>query len=282
MLAEKCNAPISQLPDNIDEMDKFRVTHGSARALIKSGSVIPEARKNELLKVIEEAYPGQTIDESFLQQILKEKEPQACIKSPHGQLVVDFYKDPINGGIIVLEKLFRQHFLDTMIPKFMPKLWNVDHNANRLGIRALENRVDPEDLKIAGVDEKIIKSMIPQITVSQSPPNNATNDNYDDDEADNASVLSFYSASGNADYNSKVLSDDERYFSDATTVGSYYESCANSVMDPTEFQSFDDCTDQEDNFSDTSTLGSDNGHDMEDFSSGSETEVEEEIKIAKK
>lgn len=277
MLAEKCNAPIYQLPDNDDELKHFRIIQKSARALVKSSNSIPEARKIELMKVMQDAYPKQIINDDFLQQILKKKEPESCIRSPHGQLVVDFYKE--NGGIILLEKLFRQHFLDSMNPKFMPKLWNVNHNANRLGIRALENRVNAEDLKFAGVDEKMIESLIPQITISQSPP-----DNYnDDDETDNVSVLSFYSASGIADNTTSrgaLSGDDERYFSDTTTIGSYYESCANSIMDPNEFQSFDEPTEKEDNYSDTSTIGSDN--DMDDFSSGSDTEIEEEIKITKK
>lgn len=279
MLEKKCNAPIFQLPDNEDDMRRFRIIQKSARALIKNGNVIPEARKIELLNTIKEEYPEETIDEGFLKQILNEREPESFIKSPHGQLVVNFYK----GGIIELEKLFRQHFLDTMQPQFMPKFWSVNHNADRLGIRALENRVDPEDLKIAGVDEKIIESLIPQITVSPDTSSSVSPPVNDDDEMDNVSVLSFYSASGNADNNSKQLEltgDDERYFSDATTVGSYYESCANSVMDPTEFQSFEDLTQKDDNYSDTSTIGSESN--IGDFSSGSDTEVEEIQKVKNK
>lgn len=280
MLEIKCNAPIFQLPDNEDDLRKFKIIQRSAGALVKSRNLIPEARRNELLKIVEEAYPNQAIDEEFLKKLIKEKEPESFIKSPHGQLVVDYYKESSNGGIIELEKIFREHFLNTMNPKFMPKLWNVNHNANRLGIRALEKRVDPEDLKIAGVSEKIIESLIPQITV-QSPSTNEPKKNLlknDDDEDDNISVQSFYSATGNAENNSRDL--DERYYSDASTFGSYYESCANSVFDSSEFQSFDDDeTEKGDNFSETSTLGSDN--DMADFSSGSDTEIEEVIKISK-
>lgn len=76
------------------------------------------------------------------------------------------------GGLCELEKLWRQHFLNTMKPKYLPELWNVNHNANRyckyyetlekilllffffnrLGIRAQEGRVNKDDLIVAGLD----------------------------------------------------------------------------------------------------------------------------------
>ena len=45
--------------------------------------------------------------------------------------------------------VWRQHFLDKMAPKFLPPLWSVDHQKQRLDIRAMENRIDPADYSIA-------------------------------------------------------------------------------------------------------------------------------------
>lgn len=266
MLEEKCNAPIIQLPDNSDELRQFKTIQKSAKALVKSKDIIPEARKRELRSIIETAYPNKVIDDEFLNELFTLPVPEHIQKVlSHGEVVVDYYAN--NGGIVELEKVFRLHFLNTMNPQHMPNLWSVDHNADRLTIRAQENRIDPEDLKIAG--------LIPSIQVIAPPtssPKKVQEDDDNDDEIDCASVSSFYSAAGTVDNSSKKFStDDEKYFSDSTAV---YESCDNSVFDPTEFQSFDELSEKLDDYSDSSTLGSD--HDQSDFSQeDTDTEVDE-------
>ena len=35
-------------------------------------------------------------------------------------------------GLIAFEKMWRQHFLDNMEPKFLPDMWSVDHSHDRL------------------------------------------------------------------------------------------------------------------------------------------------------
>lgn len=35
------------------------------------------------------------------------------------------------GGLTELERMWREHFLNTMRPKYLPELWCVTHNANR-------------------------------------------------------------------------------------------------------------------------------------------------------
>lgn len=72
----------------------------------------------------------------------------------HGKKVVQVYRDKF-GGLVELERLWREHFLHTMQPKFLPKLWNVNHNANRLEVRASEGRIDNEDLVVAGLESVI-------------------------------------------------------------------------------------------------------------------------------
>ena len=52
-------------------------------------------------------------------------------------------------GILDLERRWRQYFLDTMRPQHLPPLWSVDHQQQRLDIKAAENRMDPEDYKMA-------------------------------------------------------------------------------------------------------------------------------------
>lgn len=68
----------------------------------------------------------------------------------HGEKVVKEFQEN-HGGLIELEKIWRQHFLTTMKPKFLPSLWSVSHNEDRLKIRASEGRVEKEDLVVAGL-----------------------------------------------------------------------------------------------------------------------------------
>jgi len=46
---------------------------------------------------------------------------------PHGLKVTEqFAKDGI-PGLMRLEKMWRQHFVEKMNPKFLPELWSVSH-----------------------------------------------------------------------------------------------------------------------------------------------------------
>lgn len=55
------------------------------------------------------------------------------------------------GGLIELERMWREHFLITMNPKHLPSLWSVRHNQERLIIRQAQNRIEPQDAKVAGL-----------------------------------------------------------------------------------------------------------------------------------
>mgnify|MGYP003520448924 CR=1 FL=1 len=94
-----------------------------------------------------------------------------------------------------------------------------------------------------------------------------------EDESDNISLVSYYSAAGTAKFDQS----DEQYFSDSNTAQSFYETIRSdsSTVDLTDFQSFENSL--KDSDSDSSTIGS-----PEDFPSDSDTEVEEAIIVAAK
>lgn len=262
MLEAKCDAPIYELPANEDDLKKFRYIQRSARALLNKKIKIPEQRRLELEKVVQQAYPNQTLTIDFLNEIINEEEPTIEHKTSHGELVVEFYKK--NDGLIELEKIFRQHFLDTMQPQFMPKLWNINHNANRLGIRALEQRIDPNDLAVAGINEKVIQDVESSIkSHSESLKSNAINSSTVQDD-DSISVTSFQSAADTFNWSDKLnKTDDDKYFSDTATIASFYETIRSDGSEMTDFQSFENSSNED---SDTSTAKD----------SGSETEVEDD------
>ena len=45
---------------------------------------------------------------------------------PHGQKVVRHVTE--HEGLVAFERMWRQHFLDSMEPKFLPALWSVNHS----------------------------------------------------------------------------------------------------------------------------------------------------------
>ena len=65
----------------------------------------------------------------------------------HAQSVVTYFAE--NEGILKLEKLWRQHFLDSMKPQFLPPNWSIDHQEDRLSVRQEENRIEEKDLELA-------------------------------------------------------------------------------------------------------------------------------------
>ena len=49
-----------------------------------------------------------------------------------GELVVRYVMEQMDGGLVAFERLWRQHFLDTMKPQFLPKGWSVEHSHDQL------------------------------------------------------------------------------------------------------------------------------------------------------
>ncbi len=49
---------------------------------------------------------------------------------PHGEKVVQYMMQ--HEGLLTLERLWRQHFIATMKPQFLPSYWSVDHSHERL------------------------------------------------------------------------------------------------------------------------------------------------------
>lgn len=72
--------------------------------------------------------------------------------SAHGVKVVEHYKHSA-GGLITLENIWKEHFVTTMKPNYLPDLWSMNHTAERLTIRATEGRIQKGDLKFAGLGD---------------------------------------------------------------------------------------------------------------------------------
>lgn len=303
-LEETCTAPLSgAVPaEFVEEGRKLQREQRWARALCKEKN-IPEARRDEMMALLRAAFPGEEINEIFLKKLVETKRENVHGGPSHGELVVEKYKDL--GGLIELEMLWRQHFLDSMKPQFMPTLWDINHNGNRLKYRASEGRVEDHELKIAGVDAVIMPKVIrPLLTIVKpaeqqqvpkleqgdelkidhigniniapttekfsKPPavvvtspeiadvekeinarkelnggtadraDGATSNQVEDD--DTSSDCDFRSAAGSRNSSvrdlNRTLTEDDRYFSDAASMQSFYETIRSDGSTLDDFQSF--------------------------------------------
>ena len=131
-LGEICNAPVSDKEESKMFVDmEAKKVKSAARALVNDNeNKIPEERVKVLQNLILNYFPDKTVNEELL---VEAANMEAFVINenyiPHGKKVVDHFVAQEDGhkGVILLEQLWRQHFLDTMRPQFLPPLWSVKH-----------------------------------------------------------------------------------------------------------------------------------------------------------
>lgn len=141
-LVKECNAPLGS-QDNVKfQTDPIKLkVHSAAKALVRCRSSLPENRINELEELIKNFYQIEEITPEILEEgvnINTKFTNQNYIS--HGQKVVQ-YMSKI-GGLIAFETRWRKHFLDTMKPQYLPSMWSVDHNHQRLLLQVTKGNVD--------------------------------------------------------------------------------------------------------------------------------------------
>ena len=153
-LGEMCGAPTgSEAEVKVRENVDLKRIRSAGRALRgnrgrKEGKGIPQKRVEELLAVIKEHYETDTVDDETIDKaadcsVMEENENFV----PHSRAVVQHFLE--RGGLLELEVMWRQHFLDTMQPRHLPPLWSVHHQADRLETKAADNRIDLEQYRLA-------------------------------------------------------------------------------------------------------------------------------------
>ncbi|KAM6466770.1 exonuclease 3'-5' domain-containing protein 2 isoform 1-T2 [Liasis olivaceus] len=132
-LAEEFGAPIGcEEGVRLLEDPTRRQVRSAARALVNADS-LPAARKEELLQLIRDYFASGTVSPEMVQEAAG-LETRIFNESyvPHGLKVVQCFAQGGLHSLMELEKRWRQHFLDFMQPKHLPKQWSVDHNHDKL------------------------------------------------------------------------------------------------------------------------------------------------------
>lgn len=90
---------------------------------------IPSDRIAELEDIIKNYYEVEVVTPEILEMAknLETQIPNADYV-PHGLKVVRFFQEEQTDGLLALERLWREHFLETMRPQHLPALWSVEHH----------------------------------------------------------------------------------------------------------------------------------------------------------
>ena len=140
-LAEEFDAPIGQDSDIKASFDiDLKAIKSAGGALLRNSKQLPEKRKIELEDKLKQYYKTDTLTE---EHIVEAADLDITILNldyaPHGYKVYQAYK---KIGLIHLERRWRQWFLDTMNPGFMPENWSLSHNQEKLKVKMARYPLD--------------------------------------------------------------------------------------------------------------------------------------------
>ncbi|KAK3930760.1 Exonuclease 3'-5' domain-containing protein 2 [Frankliniella fusca] len=127
-LSRQCNAPLASEENvKVTEDKTNKSIRSAARALLNKSNKLPEKRRKELINMLSDIF--QTEITSDLLESLKDIDISITNQSyaPHGLTVVEHFAKGGIRGLMNLEKMWREHFLKVMEPKYLPPLWSVNH-----------------------------------------------------------------------------------------------------------------------------------------------------------
>uniref|UniRef100_A0A2C9LLN1 3'-5' exonuclease domain-containing protein n=1 Tax=Biomphalaria glabrata TaxID=6526 RepID=A0A2C9LLN1_BIOGL len=126
-LAQECNAPLESGSSAKVVLDHdLQKVRSAARALKANRKTIPEKRVHELEEILKMFYGVGTISQDVLEQATSiDARFNREDYIPHGKKVVEHVKK--TKDLLSFQARWRQHFLDTMKPQFLPAFWSVDY-----------------------------------------------------------------------------------------------------------------------------------------------------------
>ncbi|CAG5134419.1 unnamed protein product, partial [Candidula unifasciata] len=125
-LAEECNAPLDSGPTSKIFLDhELQKVRSAGRALLTSKNSMPEERVIELERCLQDFYGVESVTEELIKEAAATSPKQLTENYiPHGKKVVKHVAN--NGGLLTFQRRWRQHFLDTMNPQYLPDFWSVE------------------------------------------------------------------------------------------------------------------------------------------------------------
>ena len=106
-------------PKDDPELKKVK---SAARALDKPGNKLPEEKRQEFSRIVQEHFSASALTPEMISQAAT-METHNFVS--HGFVVVERVRQ--EGKLLEFEKMWRERFLRKMQPQFLPPLWSVDH-----------------------------------------------------------------------------------------------------------------------------------------------------------
>ncbi|XP_052831593.1 exonuclease 3'-5' domain-containing protein 2 [Octopus bimaculoides] len=131
-LAEECDAPLTAgtVNKSLIDVDLAKI-RSAAKALMTKSHKIPDNRLKELHEFLKRSLGVEelTVDvlEKSVNMDVKINNPDY---SPHGHQVIEYMRR--KKQLLEFQLRWRQHFIDTMKPAYLPVKWAVDHNHKHL------------------------------------------------------------------------------------------------------------------------------------------------------
>ncbi|CAL4069565.1 unnamed protein product, partial [Meganyctiphanes norvegica] len=138
-LAEECDVQMGASSDQTHIVDQnLKNIRNAGGTLLKIGSKLPSKRVAELEQVLKEYYNCDIVTNDLMKNASK-LEIKDDNYEPHG---LQIYKAYEKIGITKLERRWREYFLSSMNPTFMPVFWSINHNEYKMELKM--NRL-PQD-----------------------------------------------------------------------------------------------------------------------------------------
>ena len=113
----KGNAAVCRLVED----PVLRKVKSAARALNFAGNKIPEDRRQELSIIVQKYFNAPVLtQEIIMQAVIMETRKENANFVSHRREVVKRVRE--EGKLLEFEKMWRNHFVDTMHPKYLPPL----------------------------------------------------------------------------------------------------------------------------------------------------------------
>ena len=114
----------------IEDLELKKVK-SAAKALNYAGDKLPLQRHQQLSQIVQDHFNAfHLTPEMITEAATMETRRENSNFVSHGQEVVKKVRE--EGKLLEFEKKWRQHFLDTMRPRYLPPLWSVDHRHDGL------------------------------------------------------------------------------------------------------------------------------------------------------
>jgi hypothetical protein len=124
-LSEEYGAPLN---GDIYVDKELRRAAGAARALNRHGAYMPLEKVFHLQSIIESFFKVEHVEAKHIEQLVELESDTKTVIARHGEIIMNNIED-LQGFV----EMWREDFLNSMNPGFMPKYWDVKRPAKRLG-----------------------------------------------------------------------------------------------------------------------------------------------------